>query len=128
MTVGLDTSFLLKLYGKDKRARELAGKLASGEWRGVVSAVSWYEFPRVLMRRGISYGEALDFLKTFCLGVRVAELSRETFARASKLSATFALPAKDSLILTSLLEEGCEAIVTTDSDFKKVSGLRLIYV
>jgi len=128
MRVGLDTGFLLKLYEGDERSRGYAEKLASGKWRGVVSTVSWYEFPKVLMRRGIGYEKAMRFLRDFCEGVTVVELKKETFARASKISMAFGLPALDALILTGFIEEGCKAVITTDSDFERVKGLAVIFV
>jgi len=128
MKVGLDTGFLLKLYEGNERSRGYAEKLASGKWRGVVSAVSWYEFPRVLMRRGIDYEKAIRFLKGFCEGVTVVELKKETFARAFKVSMAFGLPALDALILTGFMEEGCRAVITTDGDFERVKGLEVIFV
>ena len=128
MKVGLDTGFLLKLYEGDERSRGYADKLADGKWRGVVSAISWYEFPKVLMRRGIGYGKAIRFLKDFCKGVIVVELKKETFARASKISMGLGLPALDALILTGFMEEGCEALITTDSDFERVKGIDVLFV
>ena len=128
MRIGLDTGFLLKFYYQSPEVLKYWENFLSGKWEGVVNLLSFFEFARVLIKRGERFEKARAFWEWCKKAFYLTGVTEEICEKASKVSVTFDLLAIDALIYVSFLLEGCEKIITTDTDFQKAKGIEVIIV
>jgi len=126
--VGLDTGFLLKFYYQNSEVLKYWENFLSGKWEGVVNLLSFFEFAKTLIKRGESFDRAKEFWEWCKKAFYLTGVTEEVCEKASRISITFDLPAIDALIYVSFLLEGCEKIITTNTDFQKVKGIDVIVI
>jgi predicted nucleic acid-binding protein len=122
--IGLDTGFFVELMNGNEMAVNLWSVGIDDEVEFVVSALTLFEVERLGLRGTLSEADAvLDAIN----GVtQVVWLDHDILSQAARLSRGLGIPAMDSLILASLVSNGCTEIYTTDSHLgayrsKKVS-------
>lgn len=118
MTVGLDTSFFVKLLHGDRRAAVVWDRIARREIAAVIGCVSLYELERLGLK-GVLARTAVETLQEEILFVcRVIWLDAPARLRqAARLAHGNGLGMADALILASLIEAGATEIYTADANF-----------
>jgi predicted nucleic acid-binding protein len=111
--IGLDTGFFIELMNGNEEAISSWKSCLDDEVDFAVSALSLFEIERLGLKGKLKESDAiLDAIN----GVTsVVWLDGEILSRAAGLSHGLGIPAMDSLILTSLITNGCTEIYTTDS-------------
>lgn len=111
--IGLDTGFFIELMNGNEEAINLWKSGLDDEVEFAVSALSLFEIERLGLKGKLKKSDAvLDAIN----GVTsVVWLDSEILSHAAGLSHGLGIPAMDSLILTSLITNGCTEIYTTDS-------------
>lgn len=133
--VAFDSNALIYAIEHDGRYAALVGallgRLQSGETSGVVSTVVEME----VLTRPVSAVVDLSFtdrVETFLQtlpNVTFRAVDRIVARRAAALRSTTRLPAVDSLIAASAMEEDCEAIVGNDALFRvRLAGMRYLHL
>ena len=123
MTVGLDTSFFVKLLKGDQRARTVWGRVARREIVGVISCISLYEIDKLAFKGALARTAAdtlLEEILFVCQVMWVDALPR--LRQAARIAHGNGLGMADSLILTSLIEAKATEIYTTDPDLAAYQG------
>jgi predicted nucleic acid-binding protein len=111
--IGLDTGFFIELMNGNEEVISLWKSGLDDEVEFAVSALSLFEIERLGLKGKLKRSDAvLDAIN----GVTsVVWLDSEILSRAAGLSHGLGIPAMDSLILSSLITNGCTEIYTTDS-------------
>ncbi len=126
--IGLDTGFLIKLYAKDEKAIELWREIVNHEYSLTLNILSIFEFLRVSLRANKDYFSSVAFLDKIKQTTNILNITDNLCCLASKLSTIYKLASMEALILTSLFEAGCEIILTTNKDFKRIKETKIILV
>jgi predicted nucleic acid-binding protein len=124
LMIGLDTGFFIELMDGNEEAISLWKSGLDDEVEFAVSALSLFEIERLGLKGKLKESDAvLDAIN----GVTsVVWLDSEIFSRAAGLSHGLGIPAMDSLILTSLITNGCTEIYTTDSHLQAYQSNKVI--
>ena len=126
--IGLDTGFFVELMNGNEKAINLWKLGIDDEVEFVVSALSLFEVERLGQKGKLKEADAIrDAINAVTF---VVWLNQEILSQGAGLSHGLGIPAMDSLILASLLSQGCDEIYTTDSHLEmyrsnKVSVLNL---
>jgi len=126
-TVLLDTSVLIYHFEAVEPyyalTREIFRAIGSGQVEGVISVVSVTEF--VVKPFGDGKLSAVEHFKRFItsLAIQVLSPNYEMAERAGKLRAHYqSLRTADALVVSTALESECDAVVTNDTDLKKLEA------
>ncbi len=76
-----------------------------------------------IVRKLHRYSEAVESIAGWGVEVRALELG--SCLRAAEVRSTEGLLTNDSLIVSTMRDEGIDAIATADADFQRVRGLRV---
>lgn len=123
MTVGLDTSFFVKLLKGDQRARKVWERVARREIVAVISCVSLYEIDKLAFKGALERTTADTLLEEILFVCRVVWVDAAPRLRhAARIAHGNALGMADALILASLIEAKVTEIYTTDPDLAAYRG------
>jgi predicted nucleic acid-binding protein len=109
---GLDTGFFIELMSGNEEAISLWKSCLDDEVEFTVSALSLFEIERLGLKGKLKESDAV--LEAINGVTSVVWLDGEILSRAAGLSHGLGIPAMDSLILASLIANGCAEIYTTD--------------
>jgi len=112
MLTGVDTGFFFALESQHRVALKV--------WKGreiVTSAIVLYELQRKLLQGHFERWPTLitDIQKS----IEVVPITPDVALKASHIAHGTGMPGLDALILSSLLEAGCEEIYTTDNHLEQ---------
>jgi predicted nucleic acid-binding protein len=114
--IGLDTGFFIELMNGTPKAVGLWKSALDDEIEFVASSLTLFEIDRLGLKGKLTGSEAI--LEAINAVTSVAWLDREILSLAARLSHGLGIRSMDSLILASLVSNGCTEIYTTDSDFE----------
>ena len=121
MPVGVDSGFFFALENEHPTAIEV--------WQGenvITSAIVLYEIQKMLLKGHFKkWPRIISDIENY---IRIVPITSQIAIRASHIAHGNGIPGLDSLILSSLIEEGCNEIYTTDADFElyRQKGLKII--
>jgi len=127
--IGFDTGFFVELLKNRALPIQVWRRLIEGESEAVCSVLTLFELDRLALKGQIER-KAVDLLleaiPSACRLIWIHGLC--ILHRGARLSHGLGMPAMDSLILASLIEEGASLIYTTDADFEKLhkEGVRIV--
>ncbi|HLC74266.1 MAG TPA: PIN domain-containing protein [Candidatus Nanoarchaeia archaeon] len=114
-----DTWFLLKLFNKDTRAKDIINELRYGKARLTIPCSVIAETVRKLMQQGASE----YIIKTF-LGyiepsekIEIIELDQLLAVEAAKISLAYGLAMMDAFVAVTCATNGCDVLLSGDSDY-----------
>ncbi len=113
-----DTWFLLELYNKNERALKIFRETVEGKTRIVIPTVSIFELIRLAIRAGESMTKIdsmLDELKT-TQKIQPMVLDETVAKEAAKVSASYNVPAIDSIISATCKISNSDVLLSKDSD------------
>ena len=117
MTVGLDTSFFVKLLQGDQRAEKVWQRVARREIEGVISCISLYEVDKLGLKGTLAKKATDTLLEEVLFVCRVVWLdSPNRLRQAARIAHGNGLGMADALILASLIEAKATEIYTADPD------------
>jgi len=123
LSVGLDTSFFVKLLKDDQRARKVWERVARREIVAVVSCISLYELDKLGLKGALARTAADTLLEEILFVCRVVWLDASTRLRqAARIAHGNGLGMADALILASLIEAEATEIYTADPDLAAYRG------
>ena len=125
---GLDTSFFVRLLGRDATALSLWRALEGTSVIAAISCLTLFEMERLALRRVISR-EGKDLLRQTIPHIcHIVWLEEGMLTDAARVSHTYGIPGVDSLILSSLLRAGCRKIIAADTHFMRYAkqGVRIV--
>ncbi len=115
MLTGVDTGFFFELEKKNP--------IAINIWNNrdiVTSVIVLYELQKnLLQQRFEGWRTVIEDIKK---AVSIIPLSMEMSLKAGRIAYNTGMPGLDALILSTLIERGCEEIYTTDSHFELYHG------
>jgi predicted nucleic acid-binding protein len=115
---GADTGFWLQLGAGHPQAVGIWKDAVAGKVEWVVSTTSINELLVFYYRRGKPLiGERLVNRWIRAAGVRLVAVSAEIARRSAGYRHGLGLPTLDSMILATVVLEGCDELLTTDSHF-----------
>ncbi len=126
MKTGLDSGFFIALYQGNEEAVIRWERFQEEDL--VACILSGYEFFKVLMSQGEPMQELEEFWHTMEEAIEILPVDRKSIREAAKIQRTFDLGALDSLILAVLLNGGCGEILTTDSNWEKLSEAKKVKI
>lgn len=115
MLTGVDTGFFFAL--------EEGNPVAISIWEDreiATSVIVLYELQKKLLQR--RFGEWKTVIEDIKKSVIVIPITTDIALKSGYIAHTTGMPGLDVLILSSLLEAGCEEIYTTDSHFELYHG------
>lgn len=127
--IGLDTGFFIEVLRGNRKAVEVWKRILDGKESACTSCLTIFELSRLSLKGVIGKIEADITIRAMLAATKVVWIESEKLLRnASKISQAAGIPAIDSLILASLLEEGVNTIYSTDSHFSlyRRKGLEVI--
>lgn len=123
MTVGLDTSFFVKLLQGDPRAQKVWERVARREIVAVISCISLYELDKLGLKGALARTSVNTLLDEILFVCRIVWLDAPTRLRqAARIAHGNGLGMADALILATLIEAKATAIYTTDPDLAAYQG------
>ena len=123
MTVGLDTSFFVKLLKGDQRARKVWERVARPEIVAVISCISLYEIDKLALNGALARTAADTLLEEILFVCQVVWADAPPRLRqAARIAHGNGLGMADALILASLIEAKATEIYTADPDFAAYQG------
>ncbi|MFQ5405862.1 MAG: type II toxin-antitoxin system VapC family toxin [Candidatus Micrarchaeia archaeon] len=130
MRVYLDSSVFLSASLQNSPVSKAARRVLIGAGRrnfeAVTSVLAWDELVWIVKRKAgllVALEEGRKFLKL--PGIEVENVSLKTVSFAQDAARNFNLDPRDALHVASAFEASCDVFVSTDSDFKRVKGLKL---
>jgi hypothetical protein len=121
--IGLDTGFFLELMNGNKEAVSLWKSGLDDAVEFTVSCISLFEIQHLGLKGKIRSADViLDSIDGMC---QVVWLNPGVLSQGARLSHGLGMPAVASLILPSLLANGCIEIYTTDSHLEAYHGSNL---
>lgn len=120
MLTGIDTSYFYALAAGDPTAAE------AWECRELLtSALCFYELKKKMLKGDLRAWPTL--LEDIAKAVEVVPLNATTAVKAGQIAHGTGMPAFDALIVSSLVDAGCEELLTLDHHFTLFSkkGLRI---
>jgi predicted nucleic acid-binding protein len=123
LTVGLDTSFFVKLLQGDQRARKVWERVARREIVAVISCISLFEIDKLGLKGVLARTSVDTLLEEVLFVCKVVWLDAPTRLRqAARIAHGNGLGMADALILTSLIEAKASEIYTADPDLAAYPG------
>lgn len=123
MTVGLDTSFFVKLLQGDPRAQKVWERVARREIVAVISCISLYELDKLGLKGALARTSVNTLLDEILFVCRIVWLDAPTRLRqAARIAHGNGLGMADALILATLIEAKATEIYTTDPDLAAYQG------
>ena len=123
MTVGLDTSFFVKLLQGDQRPRKVWERVARREIAAVISCISLYELDELGLKGALARTSVDTLLEEILFVCRVVWLDAPARLRqAARIAHGNGLGMADALILASLIEAKATEIYTADPDLAAYAG------
>lgn len=123
MRWGFDTGFFFRLAEGDGTAVAALNSIRHQESSAVVSCVSLFEIERAGLR-GRLPSALVQALRSEL--PHIAEVvwltNHDALLRAARMAHGVGLSMSDSLILTSLIDQGAEEILTTDADLARYTA------
>jgi predicted nucleic acid-binding protein len=118
MLTGIDTSFFYALA---------AGRpLAAAAWENrelLTAAPCFFELQKKLLQGDLRAWPTV--LEDIARAVEVAPVTAAAALKAGQIAHATGMPALDAIILSSLIEAGCEEILTLDHHFKLFAKMGL---
>ena len=109
--------------------RPVFERVAAGQLQAHVSVVSFIEVLVGPTRDGqAALAERYRELLLNTAGLHVADVTTEIAERAAQLRARYRLRTPDAIIAATTFESGSTHLLTNDSDFRRVEGLRALVV
>ncbi len=127
--IGLDTGFFIEVLRGNRKAVDVWKRILDGKENACTSCLTIFELSRLSMKGVIGKMETDVTIRAITAATKVIWIDSERLLRsASRISHGAGIPAIDSLILASLLEEGANTIYSTDSHFSlyRKRGLKVV--
>jgi len=114
-----DTWFLLKLFNKDVRAKDIINDLRYGKARLTIPCSVIAETVRKLMQQGASQDIIDVFLEYIQPSekIEVIEIDQLLAVEAAKISLTYGLAMMDAFVAVTCVLNGCNTLLSGDSDY-----------
>lgn len=129
--LALDTSPLIYYIEENPKYDKLITEVFEGFERGdfqiIVSSLTVTEVMSLPVRRG-NHGLANSYyrLLTETIGLKVVAADTEIAHKAANLRAKYSLKTIDAIHLATAIVAGCDAFLTNDYIFKRVTELRVL--
>ncbi len=109
--IGFDTGFFLKLWAGNQDTREVWEEIENDNRQGVISVITLYELRKLSLRKIIklNFEKAKEMITEI---LSVIQITPEIADKSAFLSHGTGIHMADAIILTSLLEAGCEEVYT----------------
>jgi len=129
MVLGADTGFFVLFANGHPRVLEIWQELVNGLHTLVVSTLTINEILVYFYRRG-NGDRAQEWIDLMVEtdSIQVIPVTVQVAARSAQYRHSFGLPTVDSVILATFLEQGCEKMLSTDSDFHIVDKQKVLAV
>jgi len=129
MVLGADTGFFVSYANNHPRAQEIWQGLADDLHILVISTLTISELLVYFYQRGDGdKGQEWIDLMMESDGIDIVPVSVEIAARSARYRHGMGLPTVDSVILATFMEQECEAMLSTDEDFRIVDEQKVLPV
>ncbi len=129
----LDANIFIYAVGsldeKKEKCLKILNKVVGGEIEACTSFLTWDEFVHVVRKlwgREVATSEGKKFLQF--PNLHFIKTDREVISKAQELISEYNLKPRDAIHAASALVKGVREIISDDSDFDKVKGLKRVRV
>ncbi|MEK6895441.1 MAG: type II toxin-antitoxin system VapC family toxin [Nanoarchaeota archaeon] len=129
----LDTNIFMNAFlyedDKAKKCKEIISKIARNELVGVTSALTWDEIVYSIKRLlGSEKAEISGERFLNIPNLKLLSADKNIIARSQKLIVKYKLNPRDAIHAATAMLNGCNSIISDDSDFDKVKEIKRVKV